>query len=171
MPRGISRSLRLSFTLLILCALRWNALDAQSGPPGWTVSGGLAAIRVGDREGWGYGPEVAVRRDFGRRWGVGLRVALPALGSDNRAAGAAIDLGPTLTHVTPQMELGLSAGATAFLVGDHADLVDGGLGLFAGGHATVWLTRQLGVMVGADVRLASGGTGYPSVSAGTAIRF
>jgi hypothetical protein len=171
MPRGFSRTLRLSFTLPILCALGWTALDAQSGPPGWTVSGGLAAIRVGDREGWGYGPEVGVRRDFGRNWGVGLRLALPALGSDTGAAGAAIDLGPTLTHVTPRMELGLSAGATGFLVGDHADLVDGGLGLFAGGHATVWLTLQLGVMAGADVRSTSGLTGYPSVSAGLAMRF
>src|SRR5438094_755363 len=78
MPRGISRTLRLSFTLLILCGLRWSALDAQSGPQPWTVSGGLA---------------------------------------------------------------------------------------------TVWLTRPLGVIAGADVRLASGGTGYPSVSAGIAIRF
>jgi len=170
MPRGFSRTLRLSFTLPILCALGWTALDAQSGPPRWTVSGWLAAIRFCYRAGWGYGPEVAVRRDFGR-WGVGLRVALPALGSDTGAAGAAMDPGPTLTHVTPRMELGLPAGVTALLVGDHADLVDGGLGLFAGGHATVWLTRQVGAVAGADIRSTSGLKGCPSVSAGMAIRF
>src|SRR5437763_1187808 len=84
----------------------------------------------------------------------------PARRCASGPAGPAIARAPSRPPVTPQIELGLSAGATAFLVGDHADLVAGGLGLFAGGHATVWLTRPLGVMAGADVRSTSGGTGY-----------
>jgi hypothetical protein len=171
MPRRLSGTLRSSFALLGLWG-PWSAIVyAQSEPPRWVITAGLTAIRVGERGGWGYGPEADVRRDFGPNWGLGLRIALPVAGGQLGTGGAAIDLGPTLIHATPRWELGLSTGATAFLVGDQSELVDGGLGLFAGGHATVWLTRQVGARAGTDVRFTPGGKGYPSVSGGIAIRF
>ena len=84
---------------------------------------------------------------------------------------AALDLGPTLTFPTGKGELGLSAGATAFLVGDYGEFTDGGIGGFVAGHATAWLSGNLGAVAGAMVRVSGRGGAYPSLSAGLAVRF
>ena len=44
--------------------------------PVWTLTGSFEALRIGP-ESWGSGPAFGVRRDFGPRWGVELRAALP----------------------------------------------------------------------------------------------
>ena len=120
-----------------------------------------------------YGPELGIRRDFGSRWGVELRASLPVLDTDQGTddGAAALDLGPTLTFASEKGELGLSAGATAFLVGDRGELVDGGIGGFVGGHATAWLSGNVGAVAGAKVRVSGGGSAYPSLSVGLAVRF
>ena len=120
-----------------------------------------------------YGPELGIRRDFGPRWGVQLRASLPVMDTEQYAddGAAALDLGPTLTFATEKAEFGLSAGATAFLVGDRGELVDGGIGAFVGGHATAWLSGSIGATAGADVRVSGGGEAYPSLSVGLALRF
>ncbi len=147
---------------------------AQSAPArSWTLTASFAALRTGGMAGVAYGPELGLRRDFGPRWGVELRASLPVLDTERFAddCAAAIDLGPTLTFASARTELGLSAGATAFLVSEHGELVDGGIGGFVGGHATHWLSRGVGIVAGASVRVSGGGNAYPGLSAGLAVRF
>ncbi len=165
---------RFVFLVVALAGWRVPALAAQAAPSRpWTITAAFTGLRTGATGGWVYGPELDIRRDFGAHWGVGLRAALPVLdtdpGSDDGAA--AIDLGPTLAFSSAKREFGLSAGATAFLVGDRGELIDGGIGGFASGHATAWLTESIGAVAGVTVRIAGGGDAYPSLSAGLAVRF
>jgi hypothetical protein len=165
---------RFAFLVLGLAGSQVPALAAQSAPHRpWTVTADFTGLRTGGIGGWVYGPELGIRRDFGPRWGVELRASLPVLDSNpgNNGGAAALDLGPTLTFATNKGELGLSAGATAFLVGDRGELVDGGIGGFVAGHATAWLSGNVGVVAGAKVRVSGGGSAYPSLSAGLAVRF
>ena len=165
---------RFAFLVLVLAGSQVPALAAQGLPHRpWTVTAAFTGLRTGGIGGWVYGPELGIRRDFGPRWGVELRASLPVLDTDQGTddGAAALDLGPTLTFATDKGEFGLSAGATAFLVGDRGELVDGGIGGFVGGHATAWLTPSVGAVAGAKVRLSGGGSAYPSLSAGLAVRF
>jgi hypothetical protein len=82
----------------------------------------------------------------------------------------ALDLGPTYTVKGVKSEVGFSAGATAFLVGDGGELTDGGIGPFLTGHATLWLSSAVGLVGGATVRAGSAGGVFPSVSAGLSLR-
>jgi hypothetical protein len=165
---------RFAFLILVLAGSQVPALAAQ-GPPHrpWTVTAAFTGLRTGGVAGWVYGPELGIRRDFGPRWGVELRASLPVLDTDESTdvGAAALDLGPTLTFGTDKGELGLSAGATAILVGDRGELVEGGIGGFVGGHATAWLSGNVGAVAEAKVRLSGAGTAYPSLSAGLAVRF
>jgi hypothetical protein len=170
MPRRCSSWHPVSWIVFALGTLPAVALQAQAAPlPRWTITGALTTMRVGGQAGWGYGPELGIRRDVGGQWGIALNLAAPALRPD--ADGMAIDLGPTLTHVTRRTELGFSAGGTAFLVGDSSELTGGGLGLFAGGHATAWLAGPLGLVAATTLRYTSDGMAYPSLSGGIAVRF
>ena len=45
------------------------------------------------------------------------------------------------------------------------------IGGFFGGHGTAWLTPSLGAVVAAKMRVSGGGSVYPSLSAGLAVRF
>jgi len=148
------------------------AAQTASARP-WTVTAAFTGLRTGGESGVVYGPELAIRRDFGSQWGLELRASLPVLdvdrGTDDGAG--AIDLGPTLSFRTERSELGLGAGATAFLVGDGGELVDGGIGGFVGGHATAWFGPNVGGTIGALVRVSGRGGTYPSLSAGLAFRF
>ncbi len=160
--------------LLGLAASLAPALAAQDAPRRpWTLTATFTGLRTGGLAGVVYGPELGIRRDFGPRWGVQLRASLPVMDTEQYSddGAAALDLGPTLTFATEKAEFGLSAGATAFLVGDRGELVDGGIGAFAGGHATAWLSRSIGATAGADVRVSGGGEAYPSLSVGLAVRF
>jgi len=132
----------------------------------------FTGLRTGAEAGWVYGPELGVRRDFGAHGGVELRAALPVLDTEQYSddGSAALDLGPTLTFADGKAEYGLSAGATGFLVADRGELVDGGIGAFAGGHVTARLTTGLGAVADARVRI-SGDAVYPSLSLGIAARF
>ncbi len=165
------------FALLALVVLAWQAPPLQGQEPAlrrpWTLTGAVTGLRSGGTSGWVYGPDLGVRRDFGPRWGVQLRAVLSVLGSEPYAGDGvlAVDLGPTLTLGSKNTELGLTAGATGFLVSDRGEFSDGGVGGFAGGHATFWLTRAVGAIVGADVRIGGSGTAYPSLSGGLAVRF
>jgi hypothetical protein len=159
---------------VVLAGSQVPGLAAQGLPHRpWTVTGAFTGLRTGGIGGWVYGPELGIRRDFGPRWGVELRASLPVLDADQGTddGAAALDLGPTLTFATDKGEFGISAGATAFLVGDRGELIDGGIGGFVGGHATAWLGENLGAVAGAKVRLSRGGSAYPSLSAGLAVRF
>ena len=135
--------------------------------PRWTLSGLFEVVHAG-ADSWGFGPALGIRRDFGPRWGVERRAALPAFGANDTGAGA-IDLAATYTTVTRATELGASLGGTAFLVGDHSELTGGGVGLYLAGHATGWLSRGFGVTGGANLRTAVGT--FPGGFAGVAFRF
>jgi hypothetical protein len=164
--------------LVVLAGWEVPALAAQDLPHRpWNVTAAFAGVRTGGVSGWLYGPELGIRRDFGRdigpRWGVELRASLPALdtyqGTDDGAGF--LDLGPTLRFASDKGEFVLSAGATAFLVADRGELADGGIGGFFGGQGTLWLSQHLGAVAGARARLSGGGSVYPSLSAGLAVRF
>jgi hypothetical protein len=131
----------------------------------WTLSALLEVLHAG-KDSWGVGPTLGIRRDFGPKWGMELRAALPAF---NGSGGAAIDLAATYTAITRTTELGASLGATGFLVGDQSELTGGGVGLYAAAHATGWLTRGFGVTGGANLRTAVGT--FPGAFAGLALRF
>ena len=169
---------RFAFLVVVLAGSQVSALVAQELPHRpWTVTAAFTGVRTGGVTSWFYGPELGLRRDFGRatgpRWGVELRAALPVLdtheGTDDGAAF--LDLGPTLSFTSDKGEFVFSAGATAFLVGDASELVDGGIGGFFGGHGTAWLTPSLGAVVAAKVRVSGQGSAYPSLSLGLAVRF
>jgi hypothetical protein len=174
MLRSINCCHRIVFLVVAMTGSPLAALVAQDLPHrSWTVTADLTGLRTGGVGGWAYGPELGIRRDFGPRWGLELRASLPAFNADPGTGGGAgaLDLGPTLTSVTGKRELGLSAGATAFLVGDDGELIDGGIGGFVAGHATAFLSGHVGAVAGAMVRVSGGGAVYPSLSAGLAVRF
>jgi hypothetical protein len=174
MPRSVNSCHRIAFLVVAMAGAQVPPLVAQGLPHRpWTVTADFTGLRTGGVGGWVYGPELGIRRDFGPRWGVELRASLPVLDTDQGSddGAAALDLGPTLTFATDKGELGLSAGATAFLVGDRGELVDGGIGGFVAGHATAWLSGNVGAVAGAKVRVSGGGAAYPSLSAGLAVRF
>jgi hypothetical protein len=164
---------RFAFLVLVLAGSPIPALAAQDLPhSSWTVTAAFTGLKSGGASGWQYGPELGIRRDIGPRWGVELRASLPVVdadGTDNDAGF--LDLGPTLRFASDKGEFVLSAGATAFLVGDRGEFVDGGIGGFFGGQGTAWLGKHLGAVVGARARLSGGGSVYPSLSAGLAVRF
>ena len=174
MLRSATPRHRFVFLVLVLAGWQIPALAAQGlRHRPWTITGAFTGLRTGSNSGWVYGPELGLRRDFGLRWGVELSASLPVLDTEQYTddGAGALDLGPTLTFATDKHEFGLSAGATAFLVGDRGELVDGGIGGFVGGHATAWLTPSIGAVVGAKVRVSGGGSAYPSLNAGLAVRF
>ena len=174
MSRSVNSCHRIAFLVVAMAGSEVPPLVAQGLPHRpWTVTADFTGLRTGGVGGWVYGPELGIRRDFGPRWGVELHASLPVLDTDQGSddGAAALDLGPTLTFATDKGELGLSAGATAFLVGDRGELVDGGIGGFVAGHATAWLSGNVGAVAGAKVRVSGGGAAYPSLSAGLAIRF
>lgn len=169
---------RFAFLVVVLAGSQIPALAAQELPlRPWTVTVAFTGLRTDGASGWLYGPELGIRRDFGRdigpRWGVELRASLPALDTDaGTDDGAAfLDLGPTLRLASDKGEFVLSAGATAFLVADRGELSDGGIGGFFGGQGTLWLSKQLGAVAGARARLSGGGSVYPSMGVGLALRF
>jgi hypothetical protein len=165
---------RIAFLVAAMAGSPLAALVAQDLPHRpWTVTAEFTGLRTGRVGGWAYGPELGIRRDFGPRWGVELRASLPAFNADPGTGGGAgaLDLGPTLTSITGKGELGLSAGATAFLVGDQGELIDGGIGGFVAGHATAFLSGHVGAVAAVRVRMSGGGAVYPSLSAGLAVRF
>jgi hypothetical protein len=165
---------RFAFLAAVLAGSQVPALAAQDPPRRpWTLTAAFTGLRTGGLAGVVYGPELGIRRDFGPRWGVELSASLPVIDTEQYAddGAAALDLGPTLTFRTERAEFGLSAGATAFLVGDRGELVDGGIGGFVGGHATAWLGKTVGAVAGAKVRVSGGGDAYPSLSVGLAVRF
>ena len=173
MLRSANRCHRFGFLIVVLAGLPVRSAVAQGVPHRpWTITADFTGLRIGG-SGWVYGPELGVRRDFGPRWGVELTASLPVLDTEQYAdnGAAALDLGPTLTLANNKGELGFSAGATAFLVGDASELVDGGIGGFFGGHGTAWLTPSLGAVVAAKVRVSGEGSAYPSLSLGLAVRF
>ena len=166
--------LRVLLLTIVFAVLSRSPAAAQAGRS-WVISPGWAFLRVNsDADGWGFGPSLAIRRDFHvspevpRRWGVELSASAPAFG--NNAGGVATDLGATLTWAGDRREAGLAAGLTAFLVGDASEFVGGGVGGFVGGHATAWLGGNIGLFVEARGRLAAYGGPYLSGSAGAAIR-
>ena len=174
MLRSDNRFHRFALLVLVLAGLPVRAVVAQGLPHRpWTITADFTGLRTGGNSGWVYGPELAIRRDFGPRWGVELSASLPVFDTEQYSddGAAALDLGPTLTVASDKGEFGFSAGATAFLVGDAAELVDGGIGGFFGGHGTAWLTPSLGAVVGAKVRVSREGSAYPSLSVGLAVRF
>jgi hypothetical protein len=144
-----------------------DSVPAVLPQPRWTLSALLEVVHAG-ADSWGVGPALGVRRDFGPRWGVELRAALPAFGPNDSGAGA-IDLAATYTSTMGPTELGASLGATGFLVGDQSELTGGGIGLYVAAHATGWLTRGFGVTGGANLRTAVGT--FPGAYAGVALRF
>ncbi len=161
----------IEITLIALAASAVAARQSEAQAPAfrhWNLTASATGISVGSREGWGYGPELSVRYDGRNRWGAGLTLSLPVFGGG--AGGAAADLGATWTQQGRRTDLGATAGVTAFLVGDSSELVGGGIGGFAGGHVTQWLTPGLGVTASAKVRVTATGA-YPSVSAGLSVRF
>ncbi len=164
---------RLVLLIAIPAGCQASALHAQAASPRpWNVTAAFTGLGTGATAGWVYGPELGIRRDFGRHWGVGLRAALPVFDTEPYSddGAVALDLGPTLTFATGRAEFGFSAGATGFLVADGGELSGGGIGAFAGGQATAWLTRSVGAVVSANVRVA-GGAAFPSLGAGLAVRF
>ena len=174
MLRSVKSFHRIAFLVVAMAGSQVPALVAQGLPHRpWTITADFTGLRTGGVGGWAYGPELGIRRDFGPRWGVELRASLPVFDIDQSGGdgAAALDLGPTLTFASDKGELGLSAGATAFLVGDRGELVDGGIGGFVAGHATAWLSGNVGAVAGAKVRVSGRGGAYPSLSAGLAVRF
>ena len=165
-----------AITFLVVLAPVAAGSDLAAQTPShrpWTVTAAFTGLRTGGESGVVYGPELAIRRDFGSQWGLELRASLPVLDVDrgtDDGAGAS-DLGPTRSFKAERMELGLTAGATAFLVGDGGELIDGGIGGFVGGHATAWFGPNVGGTFGANVRVSGRGDTYPSLSAGLAFRF
>jgi hypothetical protein len=164
---------RMALLAVVAVAARPTRLPAQSPEPRrWTVNGAFTGFGGGGLGRWLFGPEAGVRYDFGPRWGIGLGVSLPVLDrqpySDDGAV--ALDLGPTWTARGAKSEVGLAAGATAFLVGDGGELADGGIGPFVAGHATRWLSPGLGLTGGAALRIGSAGGVFTSVSAGLSLR-
>jgi hypothetical protein len=174
MLRSANHCHRFAFLVVVLAGSQVPALAAQGLPHRpWTITANFTGLRTGGNGGWVYGPELGLRRDFGPRWGVELTASLPVFDPERYSddGAAALDLGPTLTVASDKGEFGFSAGATAFLVGDASELVDGGIGGFFGGHGTAWLTPALGAVVGAKVRVSREGSAYPSLSVGLAVRF
>jgi hypothetical protein len=174
MLRSDNRFCRFALLVLVLAGLPVRTVVAQGLPHRpWTITADFTGLRIGSRSGWVYGPELGIRRDFGARWGLELTASLPVLDAEQYGdnGAAALDFGPTLTVANDKGELGFSAGATAFLVGDASELVDGGIGGFFGGHGTAWLTPALGAVVAAKVRMSPEGSAYPSLSVGLAVRF
>ena len=162
-----TRPMLAALAVLVTTVAVTSALHAQDERrPRWTLSGVTEVLRV-TRTAWGVGPSLGLRRDFGPRWGVELRAALPAFGRN--AGGAAIDLAATWVHFDGATELGASLGGTAFLVGDNSELIGGGVGVYASAHAARWLTRGFGLTAGASLRTAIGA--YPGAWAGVAVRF
>jgi len=162
-----SRPLRAALAVLVTTVAGSSALRAQEEHrPAWTLAGALEVLN-GGRNAWGVGPSLGIRRDFGPRWGVELRAALPAFGRD--AGGAALDLAATWVHFDGATELGASIGGTGFLVGDNSEVIGGGIGLYLAVHGTRWLTRGFGLTAGADLRTAVGT--YPGAYAGATVRF
>ena len=174
MLRSVNSCHRIAFLVVAMAGSQLPPVVAQDVPHRpWTVTADFTGLRTGGVGGWAYGPELGIRRDFGPRWGVELLASLPVFDTDRFTGrgAAALDLGPTLTFATDKGELGLSAGATAFLVGDYGEFTDGGIGGFVAGHATAWLSGNVGAVAGAKVRVSGGGAAYPSLSAGLAVRF
>lgn len=164
------------FALLAVVLAGWGprAAAAQTAPRRpWTLTAAFTGLRIGGESGVVYGPELSLRRDFGPRWGVELRASLPAFDAEPYSddGAAALDLGPTLTFATAKAEFGVAAGATAFLVGDRGELADAGIGGFASAHATAWLSKGIGAVAGATVRVSGAGNAYPGLSVGLALRF
>src|SRR4051812_12865856 len=97
-----NRSLSTVLSMLITAALVVPAAQAQDSVPAvrhqprWTLSALFEVLHAG-ADAWGFGPTLAIRRDFGAPWGVELRAALPAF---NESGGAAIDLAATYTSST-----------------------------------------------------------------------
>ena len=154
-------------------AVRPAPLQAQTeASRRWTLSSTFTALGGGGLDRWLFGPELAIRYDVGREWGLGLRAALPVLDSAPYSDDGAIalDLGPTWTRRSSRGELGLQAGATAFLVGDRGELRDGGIGPFVSAFGTRWLSSGLGVAGGATVRIGASGGVFTGVSAGLSFR-
>lgn len=174
MLRNANLCHRFAFLVVVLAGSQVPALAAQGLPHRpWTVTAVFTGLRTEGGSGWLYGPELGIRRDIGPRWGVELRASLPALDTDEGTDDGAgfLDLGPTLRFASDKGEFVLSAGATAFLVADRGELSDGGIGGFFGGQGTLWLSKHLGAVAGARARLSGGGSVYPSMSAGLALRF
>ena len=178
MLRSANRCHRFAFLVVVLAGSQVPGLAAQDlAHRPWIVTAAFTGLRSGGVSHWLYGPELSIRRDFGRdigpRWGVELRASLLALdtyeGTDDGAGF--LDLGPTLSFASDKGEFVVSAGATAFLVGDRGELADAGIGGFFGGQGTRWLSEHLGVVAGARARVSHGRTVYPSLSAGLAVRF
>jgi hypothetical protein len=162
-----TRPLLAALAVLVTTVSGSSALRAQDvRRPSWTLTA-AAEVLNGGRNAWGVGPSVGIRHDFGPRWGVELRAALPAFGRD--AGGAALDLAATWVHFDGLTELGASAGGTGFLVGDSSELTGGGVGLYLAVHGTRWLTRGFGLTAGASLRTAIGA--FPGAYAGVAVRF
>jgi hypothetical protein len=161
-----------AFAGLLASPLAASAATAQLSDsvnrrqPSWTLTGSLETLHVNPE--WGSGPALAIRRDLGSRWGVELRTALPAFGSAG-VGGGAIDLAVTYTSINASNEVGGALGATGFLVGDHSELLGGGIGLYVGAHATRWVAHGVGLTAGANLRMANGA--FPGVHGGVAVRF
>ena len=178
MFRSANRCGRFAFLVVVLAGSRVPALAAQGvAHRPWTVTATFSGLRSGGVSTWLYGPELGIRRDFARdvgpHWGVELRASLLALdtyGGTDDGAGF-LDLGPTLSYASDKGEFVVSAGATAFLVGERGELADGGIGGFFGGQGTLWLSKHLGAVAGARARLSGGGSVYPSLGVGLAVRF
>jgi hypothetical protein len=139
----------------------------------WTLTGSLTALGGGDLDGWAVGPELGLRYDFGPQWGIVLRASLPVFDAADYSdeGAAALDLGATWTHRGARSEVGFALGASAFLVGEAGELTDGGIGPFAAGQVTRWLSPTLGLTGGATVRIGSADGGiFPSLSAGLSLR-
>lgn len=161
----MTRVLSLGVAFLALTTSAWSQA-APSKP--WMVSGGVATVRLSALAGWTTGPDLAVRRHLGQRWGLSLRAALPLTESKGAAL---LDLGPTISIRWPRSEIGLRFGATAFLVGEQSELTGGGLGGYLGLQATIWLSPRVGLIGTATGRVGQTGPGYFDTGAGLAIRF
>jgi hypothetical protein len=173
MLRNANPCHRIAFLVVALAGSQVPLLAAQGLPHRpWTVTAAFTGLRTGGVSGWLYGPELGIRRDIGPRWGVELRASLPVVDTEGTDDDAGfLDLGPTLRFGSDKGEFVFSAGGTAFLVGDRGEFVDGGIGGFFGGQGTVWLSKHVGAVAGARARLSGGGSVYPSLSAGLAVRF
>ena len=121
MLRSANRCHRFALLLLVLAGSPVRSAVAQGLPHRpWTITADFTGLRTGGAAAGSTAPSLAIRRDFGPRWGVELTASLPVLDTEQYAdnGAAALDLGPTLTLANNKGELGFSAGATAFLVGD-----------------------------------------------------
>ena len=163
-----TRAVLASAALVLVSAILAPAVRGQAlRNPRWTLTAAAEWLRAGDRS-WGYGPAIAIRHDFGPRWGAELKAALPAFGSSN-AGGAAIELGATITTFEGATEFGAMLGLTAFLVGDNSEFTGGGGGVVLAAHVTRWLAPGLGLTAGGNIRAAEGV--FPALYAGFAARF